>query len=105
MDKIGDNAYVVKLKKDGRYIPVNVSRMYQTLRVNADRNRRPGTASARRHARASRKLRKRLVAADQKRRKAENCAIKAHFKQNLVKTKDKKTHKLYVPQRKRRRIQ
>jgi len=59
IDKIGDNAYVVKLLKDGRYMPVNVARMYRILPMKDD-FKRGSSASARRHAKASSKVRRKL---------------------------------------------
>ena len=51
VDKIGDNAYTLRLSKSHRYVPVNVSQIYKILPVEADETKSNDglTKSARAH--------------------------------------------------------
>ncbi|MCP4477245.1 MAG: hypothetical protein GY818_04050, partial [Planctomycetaceae bacterium] len=49
VDKIGENSYLVKLTKSGRYTPVNVGRMYKVLEYDSEDFADPLTLSAKRH--------------------------------------------------------
>ena len=51
VDKIGDNAYTLRLSKSHRYVPVNVSQIYKILPVKADESKSNDglTNSARTH--------------------------------------------------------
>ena len=51
VDKIGDNAYTLRLSKSHKYVPVNVSQIYKELPVEADMTKSNDglTKSARAH--------------------------------------------------------
>ena len=51
VDKIGDNAYTLRLSKSHKYVPVNVSQIYKELPVEADETKSNDglTKSARAH--------------------------------------------------------
>ena len=93
VDKIGDNAYTLRLSKSHRYVPVNVSQIYKILPVEADMTKSNDglTKSARAHIQTGK-----TVTAKYHNRRYKGKAVKKRKRMRSTDTAD--------PQRKRPRI-